>query len=136
MKKEWDKGEEKLPGKPYLRDTRVEYKRVSLNHLPRCLDWGKGGRKSGIGDKLEPKAIMEIGRKAERDADSITTEKGGAENPPRAANGPGQWGLSELGRYRERHNYVNFQNRYGPNSWETTPIPPKNRGSFAKGGNQ
>ena len=66
------------------------------------------------------------------------TEKEGVANLPMAEKGPRQWEPTELGNYQERRNYMNFQNWYGSNNWETTPTPPQYKGSFEKwgGGNR
>ena len=48
--------------------------------------------------------------------------------------GPVKWTPTELGNYQERRNFTNSKNWYGPHNWGTTPMPPQNKGSFAKGG--
>ena len=76
---------------------------------------------------------MKIGQKVERDTDSVMTEKEGAAKLPKTEKGVDTMGT---GDYQERCNFTNSHNLYGSNNWETTPIPPKNKGSYAKGRNR
>ena len=43
---------------------------------------------------------------------------------------------AEWGNYQEWCNYATYLNWIGPNNWEQTPMMPKNKGSFEKGGNR
>ena len=87
-KQEETEEEAKLLSKPYLGVTGVEYKSASSKDLPPGLDWGKGERKLGQGDKLAPKTVAKIDQKAERDTDALMTEKEGTEKLPMAEKGP------------------------------------------------
>ena len=55
MRKDEIKDEEKLLRKPYLRETRVEYKSVRSMDFPPCLDWEKDVRKLGLWGKIRTK---------------------------------------------------------------------------------
>ena len=138
MKQEETKDEEKLLSKPYLWESRVDYRRGSPMYFPPCLDWGKGGRKLGLGGKLSPKHVVKMDQKVERDADSLMTEKEGAGKLPTEGKGQKQREPieAEWGNYHEWCNFTNFQNWYGSNNWGTATTPPRHKGSFAKGGNR
>ena len=131
-KQEDPKDEANPLSKPYLGEARVEYKSVSSMDVPPCLDWGKGDRKLGLGDKLEPKTTMQIDQKVERDTDSIMEEKEGTEKLPKTGKGPHQWEPTDRRNYQEWCNFMNPQNWYGSGNWEATPIPPQNKGNYAK----
>ena len=87
MKQEETKDQANFISKPYLGETRVEYKSASSSDLPPGLYWGKGDRKLGLGEKLEPSATMKIDQKVERDTDSIMKEKEGSEKLPKTEKG-------------------------------------------------
>ena len=97
MTQEETKDGENLLSKPYLDETRVEYKSVIPMDLPPGLDLGRGDRTLGLGDKLEPKTTMKIDPKLERDTDAIMTEKEGTEKLPKTEKGPTQWEPTERG---------------------------------------
>ena len=117
MKQEKTKDEAKLLSKHYLRETRVAYKSAISMDLPPCLDWGQGGRKLGIGGKLESTATMKIDQKVERGNESIMTEKECAEKHQKTEKGAIQWGPTEWGNYHERYNDMNYQNWRWSHGW-------------------